>query len=87
MPIRTSVLYQVVETLNDGEETVLIIGRKARLKRTGWREKLGVSLETWDAILARTQSGDGGASATTWLGLGSKYYDYLHSHAKPLILS
>ena len=48
---------------------VLVIGRIDALRAAERvQEGIGVDAETWAAMLDRTQPGDAGASATTWVG-------------------
>ena len=52
-----------------GSPASLVIGRADALRSADdIREGLGVSADTWSALLERTKSGDAGASATTWVG-------------------
>jgi len=47
----------------------MVIGRAELLRGAdAVREGLGVSADTWAALLERTKAGDAGASATTWVG-------------------
>ncbi|MDG1481237.1 MAG: leucyl aminopeptidase family protein [Myxococcota bacterium] len=52
-----------------GANTLLLIGRKARLSdQTTLCESIGLSAETWTAMLESVSPGDAGASTTTWVG-------------------
>jgi probable aminopeptidase NPEPL1 len=53
-----------------GANTLLLIGRKARLSAAfgPLASALGVSEQTWTAMLASITPGDAGGSATTWVG-------------------
>ncbi len=68
MPTRTHVRYDPFTSVEDNETTVLIVGRKARLRDGDWSGRLGLSDATWAAILERTSAGDLGGAATTWVG-------------------
>jgi probable aminopeptidase NPEPL1 len=45
----------------------LIFGRRAALHTSEWREKFGISAETWAAMLNATPGGDSGACTSTWI--------------------
>lgn len=52
-----------------GANTLLLIGRKARLSdAAGLRDAVGISEDTWEAMLESISPGDAGASAATWVG-------------------
>ncbi len=48
--------------------TLVLIGRRSALRATEIPDLAGVDPETWTAMLGRTDPGDRGASATTWVG-------------------
>lgn len=52
-----------------GTNTLLLIGRKARLSEAdALRDAVGISDETWQAMIDSISPGDAGASAVTWVG-------------------
>ena len=48
--------------------TLVLIGRRSSLQAAEIPALAGVDAETWTAMLERTDPGDRGASATTWVG-------------------
>ena len=53
----------------DNNTTTLLVGRKARLEgATAQRDALGISEQTWAAMLESVSPGDAGSSASTWVG-------------------
>ena len=50
------------------DTTVVVFGRRHRLEEAPLVAQLGISEETWAAMLSATKPGDAGASTTTWAG-------------------
>jgi len=68
MPVHTDLQYTTDLTLFADFKTLAVLGRKALLRDPDLRETLGLPADSWEAMLERTNGGDGGGSATTWVG-------------------
>lgn len=66
MPTNTSLSYVASASDAPSSATLVIVGRRKRLEDADVRAAVPVSSGTWDAMLASCQTGDHGASATTF---------------------
>jgi probable aminopeptidase NPEPL1 len=68
MPTQTRLAYSPDPAALIDTKTLVVVGRRAALRSRVIRDLVPVSEETWDAMLARTEPGDRGSSASTWVG-------------------
>lgn len=67
MPTQIKLSYGPLPQLQPAT-TVVVLGRKHRLAEAPLVPQLGISEETWAAMLDATKPGDAGAHTTTWVG-------------------
>ncbi len=68
MPVHTDLTYTTDLSTFSRRRTLAVIGRKDRLRDPALRERLDIPAASWEAMLERTEGGDSGGAATTWIG-------------------
>ncbi|MCB9779478.1 MAG: leucyl aminopeptidase family protein [Alphaproteobacteria bacterium] len=72
MPVHTALRFTADLSDFAALPVVVVIGRKQRLADDSLSQALGVPADTWAAMLDKTDPGDGGASAGTWVEGGRR---------------
>ena len=68
MPVHTDLQFTTDLSHFAKLKTLSVVGRKSLLRDPELRETLGLPADSWEAMLERTDGGDSGGSATTWVG-------------------
>jgi probable aminopeptidase NPEPL1 len=68
MPVHTDLYFTDDLSTFSSLRTLVVLGRKALLRDPGLRGLLALPAESWEAMLERTDGGEWGASASTWVG-------------------
>ncbi len=68
MPVHTDLVYTTDLSTFPQRRTLAVIGRKDRLRDPALRGRLDIPAASWQAMLERTDGGDGGGATTTWIG-------------------